>query len=459
MLLSFNSHAQICLPPFVDLGNDTILCPGTSLYLDAGDQASYLWNDGSEKRYLLVSEPGTYSVTVKNECADEAFDEIIISPGENPVVNFIMDSREYFCAGEEVSITADASNSEGSVLYQWLEPDSNNPTISIDTTRNLSVTVTNEDGCQTEKNIFVEFQYPYEKEKILLATYDPSEDKNIVIFSKTREKRTRSYAIYSGNTENDFLGLTDFANTNLFVDRESDPYAGPNYYNLRVVDSCDNQSDLRIEKSHRTIFLEVSTVDESVALLKWGKYRGFDYDYFYIYRGTDPADLMLIDSVANDLKTLEHRYYDQTARMGILYYYTIKVKTPEVIYLDDPDTKKAGSGPFVHSLSNLEDNTLKGTGMNELDYINHYFRIYPNPVSDYSKISYKTESSNDISLSIYDITGNEIVRIPNEENLPGKHEIRFNPKEYGLREGVYILRMNISNTGSLARKLIIYGHY
>jgi hypothetical protein len=400
----------------------------------------------------VVSEAGTYYVTVTNECGNTASDTITLTPGTNPVIDLQAPEGDYFCAGEEVNITAEVTNTDGSVLYRWLDADSEGSNILVDTTKNLTVEAINEDGCKSTKDIFVEFQFPYNEEKILLSTYDPSEDKNIVIFSKTRQKRTRSYAIYSGNTDNDLLGYTDFQNKNLYVDQETDPYSGPGYYNLRVVDSCDNLSMLRAERGHRTIFLEASSIEDRATLLEWNKYLGFPYEYFYIYRGTEPEKLQLVDSIPNDLKTLKHSYIDRKVEQDVVYYYSVRVKTPQIIYLDEE--KKAGSGPFVHSLSNLEDNIIKSSSLREIDYIDNYLRVYPNPVSENSRISYKIEQSREISFLFYDITGKEIYRIETGQMDPGEHELFLNTKSMGLKTGIFILKMEVEEAGSLMRKLV-----
>ncbi len=54
------------------LGNDTVLCSGNTIQLDAGDFDSYLWQDGSTNRYFSVTKTGMYAVTVtdNNGCTD-----------------------------------------------------------------------------------------------------------------------------------------------------------------------------------------------------------------------------------------------------------------------------------------------------------------------------------------------------------------------------------------------------
>ncbi|MEZ5007294.1 MAG: gliding motility-associated C-terminal domain-containing protein [Chitinophagales bacterium] len=62
--------------PVVDLGNDTILCEGESLLLDANvpEALYYLWNDGSTLPILLASSAGNYSVRVSNDFCSSVAD-------------------------------------------------------------------------------------------------------------------------------------------------------------------------------------------------------------------------------------------------------------------------------------------------------------------------------------------------------------------------------------------------
>lgn len=51
--------------PVASLGNDTSICEGASITLNAGNAGnSYLWNTGATTQTIVVSDSGTYSVTV-----------------------------------------------------------------------------------------------------------------------------------------------------------------------------------------------------------------------------------------------------------------------------------------------------------------------------------------------------------------------------------------------------------
>ncbi|HMO63609.1 MAG TPA: gliding motility-associated C-terminal domain-containing protein, partial [Ferruginibacter sp.] len=64
-------------PPF--LGNDTAICEGDILLLDAGVFANYTWQDGTSTRTYTVRGPGQYSVTVGNSDGCTAGSSINIS--------------------------------------------------------------------------------------------------------------------------------------------------------------------------------------------------------------------------------------------------------------------------------------------------------------------------------------------------------------------------------------------
>lgn len=70
-------HVTINPLPVVQLGNDTIIAPGSSLMLNAGNVgASYLWNTGSTTQTIFVTTSGVYSVKVTNDNGCIAKDSI-----------------------------------------------------------------------------------------------------------------------------------------------------------------------------------------------------------------------------------------------------------------------------------------------------------------------------------------------------------------------------------------------
>jgi len=64
--------------PEVDLGQDVQLCPGDTLVLDGGNSiGEFTWQDGSTASQYVVTTPGTYALTVANDCGFETGDIIV----------------------------------------------------------------------------------------------------------------------------------------------------------------------------------------------------------------------------------------------------------------------------------------------------------------------------------------------------------------------------------------------
>ena len=104
--------------PSVELGNDTTLCIGENLPLDATfDGATYeWWQDGSQVSndpVYTVSEPGSYRVTITNEC--ETFTDSVQISYREPLEVDIGDTFN-ICFGEVQILRATTPNAMG---YQW----------------------------------------------------------------------------------------------------------------------------------------------------------------------------------------------------------------------------------------------------------------------------------------------------------------------------------------------------
>lgn len=71
------------LKPVFTLGPDSVICPGAPYTLQPvvnESPVSYLWQDGSSLPYLLIQQPGTYNVTISNNCGS-SYDAIRFDTG------------------------------------------------------------------------------------------------------------------------------------------------------------------------------------------------------------------------------------------------------------------------------------------------------------------------------------------------------------------------------------------
>ncbi|MEZ4773712.1 MAG: gliding motility-associated C-terminal domain-containing protein [Bacteroidia bacterium] len=134
MFLSFCPGCAIPATCSVDLGNDSTLCQGGSLLLDATyPGANYLWSDGSTNSTLTVNSTGTYWAEVNvNGCI--ARDSINVTFSPAPTVNLGADTA--ICAG--TTLILDAQNPGATYIWQ---NNSANSTFSANTAGQYWVTV------------------------------------------------------------------------------------------------------------------------------------------------------------------------------------------------------------------------------------------------------------------------------------------------------------------------------
>jgi gliding motility-associated-like protein len=102
--------------PQIYLGNDTTLCDGQTLLLDAGNSGEeYFWHNGNSSQTFLVSAPGDYSVRVNQQgCSD------------TDTIQVQYDSKPFFSLGQDLGICEGqilvlqpAAQMSSSYTYLW----------------------------------------------------------------------------------------------------------------------------------------------------------------------------------------------------------------------------------------------------------------------------------------------------------------------------------------------------
>jgi len=66
---------------------------------------------------------------------------------------------------------------------------------------------------------------------------------------------------------------------------------------------------------------------------------------------------------------------------------------------------------------------------------------YPNPFNSSTQIGFQLPRRDFVSLKVFNILGNEVARLLNEEKLEGTHRIEFHPTN--LTSGIYFYRMQV----------------
>jgi hypothetical protein len=160
---------------------------------------------------------------------------------------------------------------------------------------------------------------PYTGSAICMVTVDQEEVRNMIVWENIPDEGIESYNVYKLYGNNYVpVGNVAHGSRPLWVDYSSTPKAVAARYAISVVDTCGNESPK--SKFHQTIFLGASQgVLPNTVVLNWTPYidesKKWDYDYFYIFRGSTPENMMLHDSVSsvftewNDLDAQGSLYY------------------------------------------------------------------------------------------------------------------------------------------------------
>lgn len=100
------------------------------------------------------------------------------------------------------------------------------------------------------------------------------------------------------------------------------------------------------------------------------------------------------------------------------------------------------------TVSNLEDN-------NKLPDNFLLYQNYPNPFNPSTVISYQLKVSSHVKLKIYDILGNEVAVLVNENKAAGKYTAKFDTELYNLAGGVYIYSIQAGEYFDSKKMLLI----
>ena len=104
-------------------------------------------------------------------------------------------------------------------------------------------------------------------------------------------------------------------------------------------------------------------------------------------------------------------------------------------------TNSFGVGNGDVWLIKLDPESVTDIGNNERKPLIDYSLIqnYPNPFNPSTVIKYSIPQASKVELKVFDIIGNEIEILVNEEKQPGSYEVEFNSK--GLPSGIYFYQI------------------
>jgi hypothetical protein len=78
---------------------------------------------------------------------------------------------------------------------------------------------------------------------------------------------------------------------------------------------------------------------------------------------------------------------------------------------------------------------------------------YPNPFNPSTSIQYRVSSTSNVSLKVYDVLGNEVATLVNEEKPAGSYEVKFDAS--GLSSGIYFYKLQSGSFVETKKMLLL----
>jgi hypothetical protein len=239
------------------------------------------------------------------------------------------------------------------------------------------------------------------------------------------------YNIYRQSAQASGLNLLASIPGTVYLDTTSDPALQAYQYELSIVDTCGAETPL--SSSHKTMHLSLSQGSGNTINLSWNDYEGFSFPSYNIYRGTSPANLALLTSVASTLNT----YTDSTPPVGEVYY-QIEAINPRPC--SHHPTGAMGTPDFGTTRSNIANVHYVITGIHHYEDNLFGISIYPDPATNYFTIKSLQRSE----IEILNIQGQTILQ---QQIQQGKTTIDIS----GFAKGVYILRLSSNDKTEVTR--------
>ena len=444
-------------PELVNVSN-TSLCENDTfkLAVNFNDSAKIQWfKDGSlintiqskifTINHITGNDVGNYQCRVSNANGYAVLGPVQLSMLKAPTLDSL-NSITYVDATLTSVISSD-SIGDGPIYYQWYK---NNVPINGQIYSNLnfdSVTMNDEalyycvvkNTCATlETN----------KTKLVIApqlcmvtnVLASDSNKNMIIWTRNSSNIYDHYNIYrEGYISGSYtkIGEVKFNAATSFIDSSVNPRSQAYVYKITAVDSNGIETDLNACAIHKTIHLLVTQGIPSGIQLDWDEYIGFDYKTYHVYRSENHSAFEKVNDMASTSRTWTD--FDAPSEDYLQYYVTVDRATA----CNTNGNKKSGDGLIVESVSNLEDNRLRSTGIQNNLNEQYGLSVFPNPFDVETEIKYKLENNSSVSIKLTDLQGRIIQNIIDTKQSIGNYNYSIGNN---LGKGIYIVYVMINNT-------------
>jgi photosystem II stability/assembly factor-like uncharacterized protein len=325
--------------------------------------------------------------------------------------------------------------------------------------KNVSLSVTDNGCTSTTTNDVVLVSYPYEGSQICMVTVDPETERNMVVWERTPNAGIASYNVYRESLTTggvyELLGNVPYSHLSLYIDTASRPKTRQYLYKIAAVDTCGNESAK--SKYHKTILLQYANSTGGINI-NWFKYQieGENADLqfltYRLFKGF--ADSTALNTTT-DISSSVNAYIDvdPNALINKAYYRIAAVKSSACA---PSGNLKAGSGPYIYILSNLEDNKVKTTtGVSNELTLRVNLSVYPNPYTEVAYVNYNLPSADMVSIEVYNLLGERVWHAEKAYKEAGQHRAELRAEDMNNQSGLYYVKLNVGNLSTVKKVMLM----
>ena len=410
------------------------LCPGDSVELTAntGIGYAYQWfsNDtlipgATDSKYVCGTEGYCHVEITANGCKAKSSPAVILFYPQTKTPKLIETGQMLPCNGGGMETI---STELVYVSYLW-STGSDSSAIIINESGDYFVTVKDVNGCQAKSDTLKVNTSLGVRPSICEVTVGPESGKNVIFWNREATGNIREYYIYKEGKTNVFdpLDTVQYKDFNYYIDLASDPKAMSNRYRISALDTCGAKTPM--STIHKTMHLNLNLRFGGGINLQWEGYEGIPVTNYTILHGDDPAALTVLK---NDISAFNTSY---SILDSLKTYYQVAINLPVNCLANE--LLKIDTGPYAQSLSNIVE--FKESNLTAINSIKA--SVYPNPFVSVFTLRYKLETSEDVTIEIYNELGilefNSV--LPSQQT--GVHEIRLNASDCNLAGGIHFIKI------------------
>jgi hypothetical protein len=178
----------------------------------------------------------------------------------------------------------------------------------------------------------------------------------------------------------------------------------------------------------------------------------YDFSYAYLWGETLSVSHQGIDTLVTSVNSHHAAVFDVNRTIWTFYTYATnrsfyrEVKIADSIGCFEIDTKNQPTFYLMGAIINGRQYSMIFTGIDDgasLPQGYALYQNYPNPFNPTTTILYDVPQQSHVIIRVFNMLGQEVQTLVNEEKNPGSYNLEFNAGE--LPSGVYYYRLTAGN--------------